>query len=268
MGNLQAESNLSSKNLEQKYEKLLGYTDDSYTSAVDSGKYSNFTRDKAGYGLAQWTYHSRKRALLNYIKSKGLSIGSIEGQLGFLNEELSKSYPSVLKELKNADSVRRASDTFLFKFERPADQSTKVQVKRANMGNNYYNRFAKSGGIGGEDIPITIDSDTMNRFSESVRQRHYVKRGIGGDNSSVSIPDKVYEVLDRIVTSLLDIANNTKSTSEGVSKIKTIESKTAIVNAPTNNTSNNPIYSAATDNHSKTNNKHYTIAKSIAAGVQ
>ena len=53
MGNLYAESGLNPKNLQNTYEKSLGYTDDSYTAAVDKGKYKNFVNDKAGYGLAQ-----------------------------------------------------------------------------------------------------------------------------------------------------------------------------------------------------------------------
>jgi len=68
MGNLFAESGLNPHNLQNTYEKKLGYTDDSYTDAVDSGKYTGFTHDSAGYGLAQWTYWSRKEALLNYAR--------------------------------------------------------------------------------------------------------------------------------------------------------------------------------------------------------
>jgi hypothetical protein len=66
MGNLYAESGLVPSNLQNSYEKKLGYTDATYTAAVDSGKYTNFVRDSAGYGLAQWTYWSRKQALLDF----------------------------------------------------------------------------------------------------------------------------------------------------------------------------------------------------------
>ena len=55
IGNLEAESALNPKNLQNTYEKSLGYTDESYTKAVDNGTYSNFVKDCAGYGLAQWT---------------------------------------------------------------------------------------------------------------------------------------------------------------------------------------------------------------------
>ena len=53
MGNLYAESALSSTNLQNTYEKKLGMNDAAYTAAVDNGTYANFAKDCAGYGLAQ-----------------------------------------------------------------------------------------------------------------------------------------------------------------------------------------------------------------------
>ena len=53
-------------------------TDAEYTAAVDAGTYTNFVNDKAGYGLAQWTYWSLKQEMLNYFKSKKKSIGDLE----------------------------------------------------------------------------------------------------------------------------------------------------------------------------------------------
>jgi hypothetical protein len=46
--------------MEDQYQSKLGYDDDSYTSAVDNGTYTNFVTDAVGYGLAQWTYWTRK----------------------------------------------------------------------------------------------------------------------------------------------------------------------------------------------------------------
>lgn len=142
MGNLYAESGLNPKNLQNSFEKKLGYTDATYTQAVDNGTYSNFVKDSAGYGLAQWTYWSRKQNLLNYIQSKKLSIGDLEGQLDFLYQELSTGYSTVLTTLKNATSVLTASNIVLFQFEKPADQSTTVQTKRASYGQTYYDKYA------------------------------------------------------------------------------------------------------------------------------
>lgn len=142
MGNLYAESGLIPTNLQNSYEKKLGYTDAAYTEAVDSGAYSNFVRDSAGYGLAQWTYWSRKQALLDYAKAAGKSVGDLETQLGFLMQELAGSFKAVLNTLKSATTVKAASNAVLLQFERPADQSASVQTKRAGYGQTYYDKYA------------------------------------------------------------------------------------------------------------------------------
>lgn len=144
MGNLYAESALEPKNLQNSYEKKLGFTNETYTTAVDSGKYTNFVKDKAGYGLAQWTYWSRKQNMLNFAKSKGKSIGDLEMQLDFLYKELSEGYKSVLNVLKKATSVKQASNAVLLNYERPANQGVSVQNKRAEYGQTYYDKFAQT----------------------------------------------------------------------------------------------------------------------------
>lgn len=142
MGNLNAESALNPKNLQNSYEKKLGYTDDSYTAAVDNGSYKNFVRDSAGYGLAQWTYWSRKQNMLEFARAAGKSIGDLEMQLDFLFKELTEGYKAVLNVLKTATTVRAASDSVLLNYERPADQSEAVKTKRAGYGQTYYNKYA------------------------------------------------------------------------------------------------------------------------------
>ena len=139
MGNLRAESNLNPKNMQNSYEKKLGFTDDTYTAAVDSGAYDNFVNDSVGYGICQWTVKSRKAALLKFKGNR--SIGDLDMKLEFLWKELSTSYKGVLNGLKVAESVREASDLVLTKFERPRDQSAAVKVKRASFGQAFYDRY-------------------------------------------------------------------------------------------------------------------------------
>ena len=81
MGNLYAESGLLPNNLQNTFNSKLGLSDEEYTKRVDNGTYTNFVHDSAGYGLAQWTYYSRKQNLLNFAKSKRKSIGDLEIQL-------------------------------------------------------------------------------------------------------------------------------------------------------------------------------------------
>jgi hypothetical protein len=142
MGNLYAESGLSQINLQNTGNKKLGMTDSEYTLAVDNGSYTNFVKDSQGYGLAQWTFWSRKQNMYNFIKGKGKSIGDLTGQLEFLYQELSTSYKGQLTKINNAKSVLEASNVILMEFERPANQGESVQKTRASYGQKYYDKFA------------------------------------------------------------------------------------------------------------------------------
>lgn len=151
-----AESGLNPKNLQNNFEKKLGYTDESYTKAVDNGSYTNFVHDSAGYGLARWTYWSRKQNLLCFAQERGCSIGDTEMQFEFGYHELSTGYKAVLAVMKSAKSVREASDVLLTQYERPADQSEAVKVKRAGYGQKYYEKYAGSALNGGNNMSVRI----------------------------------------------------------------------------------------------------------------
>lgn len=179
MGNLYHESALSSINLQQTYENYLGKTDTTYTQSVDNGSYtsSKFINDSAGYGLAQWTYWSRKEKLYNYCKAKGASIGNVITQLEFLYNELNSSYPTVLNTLKNATSVKEASNSVLFYYESPANQSSSVQEQRASTGQKYYNDYknitaTSLGSVtaisSAEEIEAEVVPDTLSFWLEAL----------------------------------------------------------------------------------------------------
>lgn len=142
MGNLYAESGFKPTHLQNTYEKKLGYTDATYTAAVDNGTYTNFVKDSAGYGLVQWTYWSRKQALLAHAQSVGKSIGDFTMQLDFMWEEM-QGYKSMMTTLAGATSILEASNAVLTQYERPADQGETVQKKRAGYGQTYYDKYAQ-----------------------------------------------------------------------------------------------------------------------------
>ena len=174
MGNLYAESGLNPINLQNTFEKKLGYTDDSYTKAVDSGKYKNFVKDKAGYGLCQWTYWSRKEKLLNFAKEKNKSIGDLQTQLDFLFVELNAGYGSLLNLLKTTKVVKEASNGVLLQFERPADQSVAVQEKRASYGSGFYFKYAGTKGEQEVSVNITKQTSNHNTSAKSNRKLEYI----------------------------------------------------------------------------------------------
>lgn len=144
MGNLYAESGLKPNNLQNTGNTKLGMTDDEYVAAIDNGTYTKdqFVYDKQGAFLAQWTYWSRKKALYEFMVSRGVSIGDLEMQLDFIYKELTENYKSLVTTLKTATSVLEASNAVLLKYERPADQSETVQKRRASYGQSYYDKYA------------------------------------------------------------------------------------------------------------------------------
>ena len=133
MGNIQAESAFIPTNLQNSYEKKLGFTDDTYTAAVDSGAYSaySFAHDSAGYGLAQWTHWSRKQNLYNYLKQNGLSIGSLEGQAAFMLWELGQY--GLTKKLQAETDLWQATALVLRQYEKPANQTDANVTSRARL---------------------------------------------------------------------------------------------------------------------------------------
>ncbi len=170
MGNLEAESALNPKNLQNTYEKSLGYTDESYTKAVDNGTYANFVKDCAGYGLAQWTYWTRKQELLSYAKACKKSIGDLDMQVDFLLKEMSEHCSDVLKTLKTTESVATASNCVMCYYEIPADTSEKAMAYRASLGQKYYDLFAGK-----------VHTGTPSRSVADIAQE--VLAGLWGDGS-------------------------------------------------------------------------------------
>ena len=126
MGNLYAESGLNPRVYERSKHKKIGLSDEEYIRKTNDGSYKNFVNDKAGFGLAQWTYHTRKQALLNMCKGK---IGDINCQLSYLVKELS-GYKKLYSILKSTNDVNTACDRVLLDYERPANAKGKINQRR------------------------------------------------------------------------------------------------------------------------------------------
>lgn len=195
MGNLYAESGLRANNLQNSYEKKLNISDKEYTMLVDGGNYPNFVTDKAGYGLAQWTFWSRKQDLLDFAREQRKSIGDLQMQLGFLWKELQKSYPAVLTVLRSADNVREASDEVLLWYERPADTSAAVMVKRAGYGQKYYDKYA--GGSGGTSSGGMTNADCPFLVRVTAKDLR-IRKGNGTDTAWTGkyVPPGVYTIVE------------------------------------------------------------------------
>lgn len=201
LANLDCESGLNPMNLEDSYERSHGYTDASYTRAVDTGSYTNFATDCAGFGLAQWTWVTRKQGLLTLAQERGVSVSDMEMQLDYLYKELSESYTSVLTTLRTASSVLEASNAMLLKFECPLDAGVSVQNLRASYAQRYYNRFAAATSTNTEvkkDMGyITTAKKSSQKLSEHFSSNEFDCHGGGCCNSTV-INEKLVQYLEQI----------------------------------------------------------------------
>ena len=119
LGNMQAESGLKA-NIAQRGMTTL--TDDEYTRQADSYAISQakFVHDAVGYGLCQWTYWSRKKALVEYAHDIGKSVGDEAMQVDFCVGELKASYASLWNFLCTTEDTYEATSRICAEYERPA----------------------------------------------------------------------------------------------------------------------------------------------------
>lgn len=150
MGNWVDESNLIPYRVQGDFSS--GYTkSQQYTAQVDSGIISendfvNNGPGGGGYGLAQWTYHTRKQGMYNFWKSSGYaSIGSVETNVFWCIQEMQSDYPTVWDSLRTGSDMRTLSNLVLHRYEQPADQSEATEIRRYNYAVEIYNTYGGGG---------------------------------------------------------------------------------------------------------------------------
>ena len=186
MGNLQAESGLEFGRLQGDFGKDRSKSK-AYTQGVNAGTTAFVKKNNIGYGLAQWTYGSRKQGLLAEAKRRGVSIDDPKLQLDYLYAEMENR--GVSQQIKQASSIQEASNIMLKKFEQPKDMGYGVQNTRAAMGNRILK--AQQSGTLASYTPSTISTIS----------------GVMQD-ADRSILNKVGTTADIIGTSLKDTAVN------------------------------------------------------------
>ena len=122
MGNWMAESGLEPGRLQGDFTQGRTYSR-AYTDDVASGRIgrSQFGRDQKGYGLAQWTYYTRKEDLYDYWHGSGKALDDAGMQVSFALLELSENgeYAGLWNVLKTTDDIWTAADKVCRLYERP-----------------------------------------------------------------------------------------------------------------------------------------------------
>lgn len=127
LGNMQAESALRSDNAQ---DGMTDLSDTEYTRSVDKGLL-NFVNDAVGYGLCQWTYSTRKRALLTFARAEGASIGSLTMQTDFFIKEMKEGYAGLWAYLCGAPELSTAVSRICEEYERPAVDNSRQRLRYA-----------------------------------------------------------------------------------------------------------------------------------------
>ena len=170
LGNIKAESNCRGNNLQNSYEKKLGFTDETYTTAIDNGSYTleQFKNDHAGYGLCQWTFWSRKENLYNHWKKyyPSSSISSVEMQVAFLYKEISNALG---QKLLNSQTVEEAARIFMLDFEKPANQSEENIQRRCQIARDLYMDYLSAKYQ--EDLTVSVPEkeDPMDKILNALK---------------------------------------------------------------------------------------------------
>jgi murein L,D-transpeptidase YcbB/YkuD len=128
LGNMQAESALRANNAQ---DGMTSLSDEDYTAGVDNGTYTEFVTDSVGYGLCQWTYKTRKQALLAYAQSIGASIGDTVTQVKFCIKELKESYSTVWNLMCTGTDLGTVAGIICTQYERPAVNNIAARTKFA-----------------------------------------------------------------------------------------------------------------------------------------
>lgn len=134
MGNWDCESNLEACRVQGDFSPDR-YLSHDYANKVDNGLISedSFARDAKGWGLAQWTYWTRKQALLNFCRRHSISIANETAQVDFAVAELKTEYPALWSFLCNCtdDQLYTAVDRVCREYERPAINNVNARFQSA-----------------------------------------------------------------------------------------------------------------------------------------
>lgn len=132
MGNWQCESGLEPNRLQGDFSPYRTVSKD-YVRRIENFtlQRDQFAHDSKGFGLAQWTYYSRKQALWDTWHKSGLSIASAELQVKFALYELQTDYSGLLGYLKVTNDLYEATARICREFERPAVNNIDARFQAA-----------------------------------------------------------------------------------------------------------------------------------------
>lgn len=132
MGNAQCESNLEANRVQGDFSSFRTLSK-SYVARIENGSMSkqDFCFDGKGFGLWQFTFHSRKAALWDFWKSYGGKIDDPVMQTKFAIAELKKDYHSLWETLLTNNDLYTCTKLICEQYERPAHNNIDARYRAA-----------------------------------------------------------------------------------------------------------------------------------------
>ena len=105
--------------------------------------------DNVGYGIAQWSFHSRSQGLVDFAASNNKHSGDLELQVDYIIHECSTSYTGVSPTsdfaTKETD-VLKATWKFHHDYESSADSEEAIRNNRGKDAQGFYKQMTANGG--------------------------------------------------------------------------------------------------------------------------
>lgn len=145
MGNWQAESGCISYRIQgdfsKNYDKSKEYTAQVDNEIISGDDFVYRGPNGGGYGLAQWTLHSRKKNLYAFAKGSSASIGDEVMQSYFcINElQIEPEYAALYSYLCKTDNLAEATEKICLQYERPAVPNI---AERHQYAKEFYSKVA------------------------------------------------------------------------------------------------------------------------------
>lgn len=132
LGNWECESGCEPYRVQGDYQASRAISK-AYVNAIQNGTQDRerFANDQKGFGLAQWTYYSRKDMLWEVWKHSGKRIDDVRLQVDFAMRELQGEYSGLLSFLKTTNDIQVACDRICREYERPAKNNVQARYEAA-----------------------------------------------------------------------------------------------------------------------------------------
>lgn len=119
-----------------------------------------------GFGIAQWTFTARQKPLVEYMRPYG-DMTSLDGQVGFMWQELNGTHAEALRMLKQTDNYMDATFVFHKYYEGSADSMAQIAGNRGGYAKAIMEAYSDAPALDTSDIDALSTGDEFATRDDS-----------------------------------------------------------------------------------------------------